>query len=90
MTIISNLSTHELQAGDVVLRYGMRVLLPGDGEVSHSHSLDGPGAPCLWWDGEILNVDEVLADGFVPRGFMHDGRWTIQGNGLARWTIERK
>ncbi len=52
--------------------------------------------------GTVLNMDEVRAARIVPRSFLYDaerdrrgpghGRedfWTVQGNNLAMWTVER-
>ena len=55
------------------------------------------------WKGIVENLDEVLAEGFIPRSFLGEhewvqgegwvfkltGRWVIQGNELARWSVER-
>lgn len=84
------LSTHELRDGDIVLVYGMRVRLDGAGNESKAHP-QHEHSPTLYWDGVIENLAEVLADGYVPKSFVRDGGlWTIQGNGLAHWTVERK
>jgi hypothetical protein len=89
VVVLSGMNTHELRDGDVVLTHGMRVRISGDGEVSTSHPQDVAGAPCLWWAGVVENLDDVHAAGVVPRSFVRDGLWTVQGNGLARWTVER-
>lgn len=66
---------------------------------------DGEGERCLMtyaWDGRVLNLEEVLADGFVPRSFLYDAarsaqgpghgredQWTVQGNRLRNWAVVR-
>jgi hypothetical protein len=80
-------NTHELQDGDVLYTHGMRVLLHGDGTVSESHgSCPAEWAPVLWWEAEILSVEEE--DSPVPSAWIADGTWTIQGNGGALWCVE--
>ncbi len=85
---IEGVSTHELRDGDIVLVHGMRVRLDGRGRVSVSHPVS-EHSPVLWWPGVVLNLPEVLAAGFIPAGWVKAGVWTIQGNGLARWDVER-
>lgn len=85
---LENVSTHELKSGDIVLAYGMRLLLSGDGTVSTGHPTTDPG-PALWWSATILNIDEVREEPLVPNAWIRDGKWTVQGNRLARWTVER-
>lgn len=88
---LESISTHDLKPGDIVLRHGMRLRLNGEGTVSRSHPTN-EYSPTLWWNAEILNIDDVRADPThaVPRSWIADGRWTVQGNGLARWTVERE
>lgn len=53
--------------------------------------------------GTVLNVREAIEEYDIPRSFMYDseraakgrghGRedyWTVQGNNLARWTVQRE
>lgn len=94
------LTTPELRRGDIVCEHGMRVLIDGDPQLSKSH----PGNSTFYHRGLILNPDEVREAGFVPWGWLFDNsydyenrcwvktgepRWTIQGNELARWAVER-
>jgi len=87
MATFENVSTHDLKDGDVIHRYGMRIQITGPGKVTNHPTNEY--SPTLWWDGQILNIGEVRDTGYIPRSWIGDGRWTIQGNGLARWTVER-
>lgn len=84
------LNTHELQAGDVVITHGMRVQLNGTPTVWWPTGPRDPqaGQTVSWTDTTVLNRDEVEAGNYVPMGFIANG-WTVQGNRLARWTVER-
>jgi hypothetical protein len=98
-------NTSELQIGDIVRTYGMRV------RVEHVATYEDRGT--VWsCAGTVLNPDEVKAAGFVPTSFLrcharteavrpevreahvkshdHGTCWTIQGNELARWHVEAK
>ena len=77
-------TTPELREGDVVREHGMRILIDGEPQLSKSH----PGNSTFYHRGLILNIDEVRAEGFIPAGWIEDGRWTVQGNDLARWGVE--
>ncbi|MDP9870386.1 MULTISPECIES: hypothetical protein [Streptosporangium] len=91
------LSTPELQAGDVVLTYGMRVRLSPEPRIYQNRGT------VYAWNGTVENLDEVKADGFVPMSFLSEGhwvdgkgwvyevtgRWVIQGNDLATWAVMR-
>lgn len=85
----------ELVLGDVVVSHGLRVRLD-DGP--HSPRYDQAAAfpneagdRIVWFDGEVLNRDEVPAD-IVPLSFTRreDGghRWMIQSRNLVRWAVE--
>lgn len=94
------LNTTELQIGDIVHHYGMRILLDREPEQYPHHS---PSGRVVWsWLGLVLNPQESV-DGGVPRSFLcehrWDGnewvreqtnRWNVQGNDLAHWGVERK
>ena len=96
-------NTSELQVGDIVRTYGMRV------RIAHIATYEDRGT--VWsCTGTVLNPDEVKATGLVPVSFLRcrarteavrpevreahatshtDGAcWTIQGNEVARWTVE--
>lgn len=81
---ITTVKSSELRDGDVVLTHGMRVKL--DRPVATQLGANGL---VFTWDGLVLNQAEVLAEGFITRGFIPDGRWTVQGNDLATWAVER-
>lgn len=75
----------ELVAGDVVRTHGMRVRL-GEVKLSSVHPDDHNGIH--YSVGEILNLEAVLAERFVPAGFIADGKWTVQANDLVSWVVE--
>ncbi|WP_327292474.1 hypothetical protein [Streptomyces sp. NBC_01198] len=90
---ILHLDTSELRKGDIVLSYGMRTRL--DVETSKT--------PGVWhWEGTVLNLDEVLEEGFIPPSFLRTHKWeggwvtdredywAVQGNELAFWSVERQ
>jgi hypothetical protein len=101
MSELLMLPTSKLRAGDVVVTYGMRVRLPAEPRVYENHGHEGRAVYA--WDGIVENLDEVVADGFVPRSFLTEelwvdgkgwvfeltGCWVIQGNDLAIWAVER-
>jgi hypothetical protein len=96
--IISRLCipTGEIRVGDVVLTHGMRVRI----DEIHTYEDHGAVYACL---GTVLNLDEVRAAGVVPPSFLYkearhsskdapgarEDHWNVQGNNLARWTVER-
>lgn len=96
--------TSELREGDIVLEHGMRCLIDGPMRISTSHP-DRPGlgdGKTRYYQALVLNRDEVSSSA-VPYGWTRDWnntftgstaengehRWTIQGNDLARWAVER-
>jgi hypothetical protein len=92
-----NLNTTELRIGDVVHLYGMRIRLDNPPHIEQRERT------VYAWVGDVLNPDEVIAAGVVPRSFLGDNywiegqgwmwfqtnKWTVQGNDLARWAVER-
>ena len=92
------LNTGELQVGDIVLNYGMRI------RINSIRQLGEPGH--IFWacDGTVENLDEVREAQVVPmswlctqkfvegQGWVTDRRdnWNVQGNTLATWTVERR
>ncbi|MGN9782777.1 hypothetical protein ACTMTF_15195 [Nonomuraea sp. ZG12] len=98
MSELEMLTTPELRAGDLVITFGMYVRLPDEPRVYQNNGT------VYAWDGTVENLDEVLANGFVPRSFLSEerwddakgwvyeltGRWVIQGNELASWWVERR
>lgn len=98
ITTINNVSTPDLRRGDVVLTHGMRVLLDGE-----RNSRTDMGREVIWWVGLVLNPDEAIDIYRIPRSFIGEhkwndnegwvfiqtNRWSVQGNDLARWTVER-
>lgn len=98
--------TSGLRPGDVVVVEGsMRCLIDRELQVSEAHPVASDGSRCRYTSALVLNRDEVPGD-IIPKGWTadwdrtqpkdaprpHHGehRWTIQGNDLARWAVERK
>ncbi|WBP87018.1 hypothetical protein [Kitasatospora cathayae] len=94
----TEMSTDQLRKGDVVITHGMRVLLEEEPRVYPK------GDRTVYaFDGRVANLEEVKAHGHVPLDYLRthkwvDGQgwvtdredmWQIQGNELARWTVER-
>ena len=93
-------STSEIQVGDLVLDYGMRIRIDEIQVHEDPTSHGGKVYCCL---GTVLNVQEAIEHHGIPRSFMWDeerfnkgpghGRedyWNVQGNDLARWAVERR
>jgi hypothetical protein len=93
--------TGELQVGDVVLTYGMRVRI----DAIQEHKDEGTHGGVFWSsDGTVTNLDEVKAAGVVPPSWLctekfvegqgwttdRNDRWNVQGNDLATWTVVRE
>jgi hypothetical protein len=81
------LTTPELREGDIVITHGMRCL------IDRPLTLSRDGKTFYVW-ALVLNRDEV-PDAIVPLHWTRDiatgeHRWTIQGNDLARWYVERE
>lgn len=90
-----HLKMSELTEGMVITYYGMELLLTDRHErqlnpaVRHdadvAEGLEAADIPPMvyWFTGLIQNIEEVDARGVVPRGWRHDGKWTVQGNDLV-------
>ncbi|MEV4454446.1 hypothetical protein [Microbispora sp. NPDC049633] len=98
-TVHLSLPTSQLRPGDIVLEFGMRVRLP---EQEPRTWKGFQGRTVYAWKGQVENLDEVLAEGLVPRAFLCEdrwdggrwvceltGAWTVQGNDLAIYAVER-
>lgn len=96
--VLERVPTPELRVGDLVREHGMRIRIY-DGPATHPGNAAGE---TYVWYGFVENLDEVLAEGFVPRSFLSEdrwtssgwttdltGRWNIQGNALALHYVER-
>jgi sensor domain CHASE-containing protein len=93
------LKSSELRKGDIVIQFGMRILI--DQEIK-----DYPGAygDVYHTNGLVTNIEEVKEAEYIPVGWLYpdvfrggwqkdydaDPRWVIQGNDLATWAVERK
>ena len=91
--------TSELRSGDIVQCHGMRCLIDGEINVSRTHPSSDEHGDVRYARALVLNRDEVSKDA-VPYGFTTadtsrgdkpgEHRWTIQGNDLARWSVEEE
>jgi hypothetical protein len=71
--------------------------------MDRAHGSDLDPCPLAWsCPGTVLNVREAIEEYDIPRSFLYDseraarghghGRedhWAVQGNNLARWTVQR-
>jgi hypothetical protein len=88
--------TSQLRIGDVVLAHGLRLLIDRPLLQSTAHPVST--GPTLYTQALVLNRDDV-PNSVVPiswtREWNRSGpdndehRWTVQGNDLAQWMIER-
>ena len=86
-------STPELREGEIVLTHEMLVELR-----NRSEHRDPPSPVVIHFDGLVLNPDEVdtrvigvgmrSAPWYVTEEYERGTYWAIQGNHLARWTVE--
>lgn len=98
-TTIQHLDTTQLRCGDVVLNHGMRILLDQPRTV-----INHPDRDVVHFSGKVLNPDDVRDDQLLW-SFLHTeewdsnrncwvrvytGRYSIQGNQHARWTVESR
>lgn len=99
------LNTTQLCRGDVVLTHGMRVLLDRDLIITPRGDIPGGAWDVYAWHGTVLNRDDVVAGPHpvVPAAFLRtekfdpahgwvtdrEDHWSIQGNELAHWDVER-
>lgn len=82
-------STDQLEEGNVVHRHGMRLKLTEhkvypEGRFNHYGDVHQ-------FEGVILNLADLLADDdydTVPKAWLREGRWTVQGNSRALWDVE--
>lgn len=96
-----HLDTTQLRCGDVVLNHGMRIELDQPPAVYDNNP---SGRRTFAFSGKVLNPGDVREDGLLW-SFLHTdewddklrrwvtvytGRFTIQGNDLARWTVESR
>jgi hypothetical protein len=95
-------NTSEIQVGDLVHAHGMRIRIDEIKVYDDSTSHGGKVYCCL---GTVLNRDEAIERYEIPRSFMfnearhihgpehpeaREDYWNVQGNDLARWTVERQ
>jgi hypothetical protein len=78
----------ELQVGDRIVNYhGMDLTVESVQDVTHMHTnATGPVHACTC---RVDNLAAVLAEGWVPRSWVADGHWTVQGNSLATVTVAK-
>lgn len=98
------LNTTELRRGDVVHTHGMR-LLDADPVIWPKSDCRGAMWDVYAWHGTVLNKNEVTTGSppHIPPSFLRtekydpvhgwitdrDDHWSIQGNELAHWEVER-
>ena len=97
MSDTKSIPTGDIKVGDVVLTHGMRVRI--DEIKTYPGGEHGTVYTC---PGTVLNLDEVREARIVPRSFLYNAArdsskdapgaredyWVVQGNNLARWTVE--
>lgn len=91
--------TKNLKPGNIVSSHGMKLKVIEEPSFSKSHS---PVREVYYVNTEVLNIDEVKAEGFVPLSFLYpqewgpDGwftnwdaipTWLLQGNSLVSWRV---
>lgn len=92
----------ELEVGDIVWNYGMRIELLTKNDDKGYWGAD-PELPVYWFCGKILNVEEVNEREVVPFSWRCEtrsefegtvkwsdkgDRWQVQSNDLVRWPKE--
>jgi len=88
---LTGVKSSDLRAGDVVCAHGVRVLIPQP--TTHEAWTDPErtmqGRTIYYAVGTILNRDDLRDD--VSR-YLGPTRmeWTIQGNDLTTWTVDRE
>ena len=88
---LTGVKSSDLRAGDVVSAHGVRVRIPQP--TTHEASTDPErtmrGRTIYYAVGTILNRDDLRDD--VAR-YLGPTRveWTIQGNDLTTWTVDRE
>lgn len=97
-------TTSDLRSGDVVLTNGMRVLIEGEPNEYDGYN-SGERRTVYHWKGLVTNLEDVKEEQFIPISWLYPDkwvpgqgwnkdysakpRWVVQGNELARWTVER-
>jgi len=87
-------NTTELQTGDIIQNHGMIIKLGARKTYKGISGIDPtqPALDVVRFEGEILNVEEVNAEGLVPFSWRCDknrlgNEWAVQGNILAIWKV---
>ncbi len=92
------LKSSELRQGDIVLQFGMRLLI--DQEIK---DYSGAYGQVYHTSAKVLNPEEVKEEAYVPWSWLFpdvfkggwrkdydaDPRWDVQGNDNAFWHVER-
>lgn len=95
-----DLNTSELRKGDVVHAHGMEIYLDDEPKTWTSRNA-GEAEPCTVYafKGRVINLREFRESSWarvIPMSWLMDDEtkrnnvWTIQGNHLARWSVERE
>lgn len=86
-------NTTELKTGDIIKHHGMIIKL-GERRTYKGINIDNSQATpeVVRFAGEILNVEEVNADGVVPFSWRCEtnklgNEWAVQGNMFATWNV---
>lgn len=85
-----DLKMSELREGMIVVAHGMELLLTEGYTRDYSEDTDYCGHPSRMvygFVGVIQNLEEVEAEGSVPRSYRQRNRWTIQGNDYVSYKV---
>ena len=81
----------QMRVGDIVHDHGMRCLVVAEPTRSTSHPTHAGG--CYFTSAVVVNRDDVPNDhvpySFTPRDDAGQARWSLQGNDLATYVVER-
>ncbi len=99
------LPTDELREGDIILNHGMRILIDGPAKVYRHEPQSRSNTVYVWPGlvlnaDELCDKDSEHYDSYIARhlrGIWWEDRvprpradeWSIQGNHLATWHVER-
>lgn len=78
------LKMSELAEGMIVVAHGMELLLTDRYTRDHGEGLPGM---VYGFTGIIQNLEEVEAQGTVPRSYRQGNRWTVQGNDYVSYDV---
>ena len=75
-------TTYQLRKGDRIAMHGGVFLVTTDAQESSGHRPHDNIGPsdCVWFNS-------ICESGNVPGYFWLGSSWTVQGNGLRRWSV---